>query len=121
MLKWAMALFESLCDEGLNAFYQGPTLKLQACHLGSHFYDRLNAVIGVQQTSAESRVTNNIPSLLFHCLWYDKLWGPSQRVVTLLSQQRICVGFICIPKVSNPGGMDTVNAAIAEKMETVRY
>ena len=28
---------------------------------------------------------------------------------------------VIIYKVSNPGGMDTVNAAIAEKMETVKY
>ena len=26
---------------------------------------------------------NSNPSLLNECLWYDKLWGPSQRVVTL--------------------------------------
>ena len=22
--------------------------------------------------------------MYYYCLWYDKLWGPSQRVVTLL-------------------------------------
>ena len=27
---------------------------------------------------------NSSPSLSNHCLWYGKLWGPSQRVVTLL-------------------------------------
>ena len=24
-------------------------------------------------------------TMYYYCLWYDKLWGPSQRVVTLLS------------------------------------
>ena len=28
--------------------------------------------------------TYSSPSLLNECFWYDKLWGPSQRVVTLL-------------------------------------
>ena len=31
---------------------------------------------------------NRSPSLLNHCLWYDKLWGPSQRVGTLFFGQR---------------------------------
>ena len=28
---------------------------------------------------------NSSPSLSNHCLWYGKLWGPSQRVVTLVN------------------------------------
>ena len=31
-------------------------------------------------------------SLLNDCLWYDKLWGPSQRVVTLLH----CFSLVCV-------------------------
>ena len=32
---------------------------------------------------------NSSPSLPNHCLWYDKLWGPSQRVVTLFLLYKI--------------------------------
>ena len=50
--------------------------------------------------------------------WY--LGSQQVNAIIIVIICHICVGFICIPKVSNPGGMDTVNAAIAEKMETVR-
>ena len=29
-----------------------------------------------------------LSSLRNDCLWYDKLWGPSQRVVTLFSAEK---------------------------------
>ena len=28
-------------------------------------------------------------TMYYYCLWYDKLWGPSQRVVTLLERFKI--------------------------------
>ena len=30
-------------------------------------------------------------TMYFYCLWYDKLWGPSQRVVTLFLTGRALV------------------------------
>ena len=41
----------------------------------SYSDDGVSAVTGVQHTE--------VPNLGYDCLWYDKLWGPSQRVVTL--------------------------------------
>jgi len=40
--------------------------------------------------------------LLNDCLWYDKLWGPSQRVVTLFIFRKILIqdlspGDVCLP------------------------
>ena len=34
------------------------------------------------------------PSLLNEYLWYDKLWGPSQRVVTLFQDNSMMDGVI---------------------------
>ena len=31
----------------------------------------------------QGHTVSHLFSLLNDCLWYDKLWGPSQRVVTL--------------------------------------
>ena len=31
------------------------------------------------------------------CLWYDKLWGPSQRVVTLFSLNILLLGIETVP------------------------
>ena len=43
------------------------------------------------------------PSLLNEYLWYDKLWGPSQRVVTLLilvlwREQKYSIAFIFLSR-----------------------
>ena len=35
-------------------------------------------------------------SLPNDCLWYDKLWGPSQRVVTLLVAVRIMMRIMMV-------------------------
>ena len=71
---------------------------------GGYSYDGLNAAKGVQHTEvANLHMTDCCQNLIKHqcamhivhteahlfsvpndCLWYDKLWGPSQRVVTLL-------------------------------------
>ena len=33
-------------------------------------------------------------TMYYYCLWYDKLWGPSQRVVTLFLPLRGTKGYI---------------------------
>ena len=41
--------------------------------------------------------------MYYYCLWYDKLWGPSQRVVTLFDSQPYLPEIHPIPPVSiNP-------------------
>ena len=41
------------------------------------------------------------------CLWYDKLWGPSQRVVTLFS---LPITGICMKKSGRIPGMSSLVA-----------
>ena len=70
------------------------------------------------------------------CLWYDKLWGPSQRVVTLLQYYKGEGGVSRDPKfvlrnlwtapnqnfetkIRNEMFM-TINAGYADKMQEVR-
>ena len=60
---------------------------------GGYSYDGVSAAIGVQHTEVPNlgaswsrflMVTEaHLFSLPNDCLWYDMLWGPSQRVVTL--------------------------------------
>ena len=54
----------------------------------SYSYDGVSAGIWVIHTYIHTCLLvqvwiNSSPSLPNHCLWYGKLWGPSQRVVTL--------------------------------------
>ena len=78
---------------------------------GGYSYDGLNAAKGVQHTEvANLHMTDCCQNLIKHqcamhivhteahlfsvpndCLWYDKLWGPSQRVVTLFHNLAVLV------------------------------
>ena len=64
----------SHCDDGVRAGIYGsyeevPNLGARRSHI---------LAVTVIMESVDSS-----PSLLNEYLWYDKLWGPSQRVVTL--------------------------------------
>ena len=67
---------------------------------GGYSYDVVSAGIGVIHTGAKSGC--ELVTLL-SCLWYDKLWGPSQRVVTLLYDYRM-LDLICAKYVAHSFG-----------------
>ena len=57
-----------------HAFWQLPIWWCECWYMG-HTYIHTCLLVQVW--------INSSPSLSNHCLWYGKLWGPSQRVVTL--------------------------------------
>ena len=85
-----VTLFDSYSYDGVSA---GIWVILQVPNLGvtlfdSHSSDGVNAGIWVIHTGNRFQIWVRAghtfcPSLLNDCLRYDKLWGPSQRVVTL--------------------------------------
>ena len=69
----------------------------------SYSYDGVSAGIWVIHTYIHvclykfELTVDSSPSLPNHCLWYDKLWGPSQRVVTLFSLNATTYGYYTLP------------------------
>ena len=54
------------------------------------------------------------------CLWYDKLWGPSQRVVTLLSSRTGAYGRPRLPGDLANAGQQQVGELKSNKCEAAR-
>ena len=81
------------------------------CDYGAYGYC---CAIGVIHTGAKSGC--ELVTLL-SCLWYDKLWGPSLRVVTLFEVFHCTSNVNCKTLICNKGSICFILNDIALKLE----